>query len=251
MSEATTTTWKDHFSHASDQYRRWRPGYPDELFAWLATQTPATDLAWDCATGNGQAARAIAGHFARVVATDASAQQISEAEPHPHVEYRVAPAENSPLGDHTADLVTVAQALHWFDIDRFHSEVRRVLRPSGVVAEWGYQHAEIAPDIDRVMKRFAGRTVGPYWPPERALIDDAYVGIPFPFERIEAPGFAMTASWDLDRYLAYIGTWSAVAGYRRELNEDPMPALRGELTPLWGEGERLVSWPLQLRVGRP
>ena len=242
--------WKDHFSHASGDYRRWRPGYPRELFAWLAWQSPAKDLAWDCATGSGQAAGELSAFFARVVATDASASQIAEAEPHERVEYAVAPAERSPLADAAADLVTVAQALHWFDIERFHAEARRVLKPRGIIAEWGYQLAEITPEIDERVRWFAGVTVGPYWPPERALIDAAYADIPFPFEVVAAPPFAMHASWSLEHFLAYLGTWSSVAGYRKANGTDPVPALGEELSSMWGGGARDVHWPLQLRVGR-
>jgi ubiquinone/menaquinone biosynthesis C-methylase UbiE len=246
----STAEWKDHFSHASDDYRRWRPGYPRELFDWLAAQCPATDLAWDCATGNGQAAVELARKFRRVVATDASIAQIAEAEPAGGVEYLVAPAEQSPLPDASADLVTVAQALHWFDVERFHAEVRRVLRPGGILAEWGYGLAYIAPPIDVLVLEFSAVTVGPFWPPERALVESAYSTVPFPFPRLETPEFAMTASWSLDRFLAYIGTWSSVAGYRRAHGSDPVPALGRAIEPLWGDGERDVRWPLLLRVGR-
>jgi ubiquinone/menaquinone biosynthesis C-methylase UbiE len=246
----TTADWKDHFSHASDDYRRWRPGYPPELFSWLASQCEATDLAWDCATGNGQAAARLAEEFRRVVATDASTAQIAEAEPAERVEYLVAPAEQSPLPDASADLVTVAQALHWFDVELFHAEVRRVLKPGGIVAEWGYGLAYTAPPIDAVVLEFSAVTVGPYWPPERALVESAYSTVPFPFERIAAPDFAMKACWSLERFVAYIGTWSSVAGYRRAHGSDPIPVLRDALAPLWGEGERDIHWPLLLRVGR-
>lgn len=244
------TQWKDHFSHASDDYRRWRPGYPPALFEWLAAQSPSTALAWDCATGNGQAAVALATCFDRVVATDASAAQIAEAEPRDGVEYVVAPAEQSPLADASVDLVTVAQALHWFDVDRFHAEARRVLRPGGVIAEWGYGLAFINPDIDMPVLEFSAVTVGPYWPPERALVEAAYADLPFPFEKIETPALAMQASWELDRFVAYLGTWSSVSGYRRAVGSDPLPAIREKLAPLWGDGEREIRWPLVLRVGR-
>jgi ubiquinone/menaquinone biosynthesis C-methylase UbiE len=243
-------SWKDHFSHASDDYRRWRPRYPAELFEWLAARCPARDLAWDCATGSGQAAVELARTFRRVVATDASTAQIAEAEPASGVEYLVAPAEQSPLTDASADLVTVAQALHWFDVERFHAEVRRVLRPGGLLAEWGYGLAIIAPPIDALVLEFSAVTVGPYWPPERALVESAYSTVPFPFARLETPEFSMTASWSLDRFVSYIGTWSSVAGYRRAHGNDPVSALREALAPLWGGGERDVRWPLLLRVGR-
>jgi ubiquinone/menaquinone biosynthesis C-methylase UbiE len=246
----TEADWNDHFSHASDDYRRWRPRYPGELFSWLASLAPSKDLAWDCGTGNGQAAAALAEQFRRVVATDASAAQIAEADACDRVEFLVAPAEQSPLTDASADLVTVAQALHWFDVARFHDEVRRVLKPAGVIAEWGYGLAYIAPPIDVVVLEFAAGTVGPYWPPERALVESAYSTVPFPFERVATPEFAMTARWDLARFAAYIGTWSSVNGYRRAHGSDPVPALCQKLAPLWGDGERDVHWPLLIRVGR-
>ena len=244
------TPWKDHFSHASDDYRRWRPGYPSELFEWLTSQSPSTALAWDCATGNGQAAVALAACFGRVVATDASAAQIGEAEACERVVYRVAPAEQAPFEDASVDLVSVAQALHWFDIDRFHAEARRVLKPGGLIAEWGYGLAFVAPDIDAPVLQFSAITVGPYWPPERALVEAAYADIPFPFQRLDTPAFAMRARWDLERFIAYLGTWSSVSGYRRAHGNDPLPALREELAPLWGDIEREIRWPLVLRVGK-
>jgi SAM-dependent methyltransferase len=243
-------SWKDHFSHASDEYRRSRPRYPLELFEWLASQAPDRALAWDCGTGNGQAAVGLSCCFERVVATDASAAQIAQAEAAEGVEYRVAPAEEPPLDDASVDLVTVAQALHWFDIPRFHDGARRVLKPGGIIAEWGYGIADIDPAIDPVTQYFAAVTVGPYWPPERAMVDSSYEGVPFPFERIDAPAFAMTAEWKLDRFLAYLGTWSSVSGYRKAVGTDPLPALREELAPLWGKGERVIRWPLLLRAGR-
>jgi SAM-dependent methyltransferase len=243
-------SWKDHFSHASDDYRRWRPGYPDELFAWLASIAPSKETAWDCATGSGQAAGGLAAHFARVVATDASAAQVREAEPFDRVEYRVAPAERSPLDDRSIDLVTVAQALHWFDVDAFHAEVHRVLKPGGVIAEWGYGLALIGEGIDEAVSHFSERTVGPYWPPERVLVEEGYVSLSFPFERIDVPAFSMRARWDLARFLAYLGTWSSVHGYRRATGSDPLPVLAEELAAAWGDGEREIRWPLVLRAGR-
>src|SRR5215831_1555408 len=147
----TEPAFKDHFSAHATDYRAFRPSYPAELFTFLASAAPARDLAWDCGTGNGQAAVALAEHFARVFATDASAEQVKNAEPHPRVEYAVAPAEKCPLPDHTADLVTVAQALHWFDFDRFYAEVRRVARPGGLLAVTCYYEPSVGPGVDPVL----------------------------------------------------------------------------------------------------
>lgn len=244
--------WNDHFSTVSADYRQWRPGYPRALFDYLGSAAPDRRLACDCATGNGQAATMLGEVFARVLATDASAAQIANAEPHPRVEYRVARAESCPVGDGCADLVTAAQAVHWFDIEAFWREVRRVLRPGGVVAVWGYGLAFVGPGIDEAIAQFSVETVGPYWPPQRFIVDTAYAGISFPFEPLPAPPFSMTARWSLDHLLAYIGTWSSVEGYRQQRGEDPIPALAERLAGVWGKrnGGREISWPLILKVGR-
>jgi len=171
----------DHFSgHAAD-YAKFRPGYPEALFDWIAEQTPGHDLAWDCGCGNGQASVPLAARYRRVAATDFSAEQIAQATPHPNIDYRAAPAEASGLPDRCADLVTIAQALHWFDFDRFYAEVRRVVKPGGAVVAWTYQLLRAEPAIDAVLADFYTRTLGPHWPPERKWVDLAYRGMPFPF----------------------------------------------------------------------
>jgi len=250
--------FKDHFSSASDRYAAYRPDYPAALFAWLASLCPRPgtsaerDAAWDCATGSGQAALGLAPHFRQVVATDASAEQIRHAELHPAIDYRVAPAEASGLADHSVDLVTVAQAAHWFDLPRFYAEVTRVLKPGGVLALWGYGRMVLPGDMDAPFRHFYGETVGPYWPPERALIDDAYRSLDFPFAEIGAPAFHIEVEWSLPRLIAYLSTWSAAKRYREANGLDPLPALMAELEPMWGNRDtaRKLTWPLFLRVGR-
>lgn len=249
--------FKDHFSAASDRYAAYRPDYPAALFVWLAGLRPrsgtsaARDTAWDCATGSGQAALGLAPHFRRVIASDASAEQIRHAAPHPGIEYRVAPAEASGLADRSVDLVTVAQAAHWFDLPCFYAEVARVLKPGGVLALWGYGRMVLPGEMDAPFRRFYAETVGPYWPPERALIDDAYRSLDFPFAEVAAPAFAIEVEWTLPRLLDYLSTWSAVKRYQAEQTHDPLPALMAELLPAWGDSEtaRQLEWPLFLRVG--
>ena len=244
--------FKDHFSSASDQYAAYRPDYPAALFAWLSGLCAERGIVWDCATGSGQAAWGLLPYFRTVVATDASADQVRHAAPHPRIEYRVAPAEASGLADRSVDLVTVAQAAHWFDLPRFYAEVSRVLKPGGAIALWGYGRMVLPGDLDAPFRRFYAETVGPFWPPERALVDDAYRSLDFPLIEIRPPAFHIEVEWALPRLLDYLSTWSAVKRYRSERRDDPLPALMAALQPLWGDpGAALqLQWPLFLRVGR-
>ncbi len=245
------TGFKDHFSDASDAYRRYRPTYPKALFAWLADQAPGREHAWDCGTGSGQAALALAAHFRRVTATDASAQQIAQAPAGTDIDFRVAPAEHSGLEAESVDLVTVAQALHWFDIPAFFGEARRVLRPGGVIAAWTYQLVRVEPAVDAILTEFVEGTVGDYWPPERHLVNGGYAAIDFPFERIEPPAFDMAADWDLPTLAGYLRTLSSTKRFTAARGFDPVAALEARLAPFWTPGEtRRVTWPLPLRVGR-
>lgn len=245
-------SFQDHFSHAPAEYAAFRPRYPAALFEALAALAPGRELAWDCATGSGQAATALAERFRRVVATDASAAQVAAATPREGVEYRVAPAEASGLPDASVQLLTVAQALHWFDLDAFYREARRVLAPGGVVAAWCYGLMRVGPGVDPLLERFYSGTVGPYWPPERALIEAGYAGLPFPFEEIPLPAFRMEQELTLPGLLGYLGTWSAVRRYRQARGSDPLAPLAEELSAWWGEPERArrAEWPLSVRAGR-
>lgn len=247
------TGFKDHFSVNAGGYAAHRPHYPDALFAWLAARCPRQDLAWDCATGSGQAARGLAAHFPRVIATDASAEQIANAVPCAGVEFRVAPAEASGLDAAGVDLVTVAQAAHWFDLPRFHAEVRRVLRPGGAIALWGYERLELEPEVSRLVGHFYHRDLDGFWPPERHHVEAAYRELPFPFAEEATAEFAMTARWDLHDLLGYLSTWSAVKNYRQARGRDPIPELGERLARVWGSPDtrKDIKWPLFLRFGRP
>jgi SAM-dependent methyltransferase len=243
----------DHFSGVAGAYAEFRPRYPDALFDWLAEVAPRRDLAWDCATGNGQAAVALARLFDRVLATDASAEQVEVATPHPRVEYRVAPAEESGLTADSVDAITVAQALHWFDRPVFYEEASRVLRRDGVLAVWTYGHPRLDdPAADAVFQEFYSATVGPYWPPERALVDVGYRTIEFPFPEVDPPDLEMETLWPLAALLGYVATWSATTRFRRSRGFDPLPALGEALARVWGEPaeSRRIRWPLAIRAGR-
>jgi hypothetical protein len=209
-------------------------------------------LAWDCATGNGQAAQELARHFERVVATDASAEQIAQAAAHPSIDFRVEPAESSSLEDRSVDLLTVAQALHWFDFARFCGEAGRVAVAGGIVAVWCYGLARVDEDVDAAVGDFYEHTIGPYWPPERRMVESGYRELQFPWSEVSAPEFCIVQNWDLAGFLAYLGTWSAVRRYRADRGTDPVAALRGRLAAAWGAKalRRRISWPIALRVFR-
>lgn len=246
-------SFKDHFSGHAQAYAAFRPTYPPSLFGALAGAAPGRQLAWDVATGSGQAAVMLAGHFERVVATDASKDQVQHAPPHPRVEYRVEPAETSSLADASVELVTIAQALHWFDLERFWAEVRRVTRRGALVASWTYNLMHVdSPGADAEVLRVYRDVVGDYWPAERRFVEDGYASLSFPFEPLALGDFQMTAEWNLDELVGYVGTWSAVARYRKERGEDPLVELRARLARTWGppETKHHVAWPLALRVGR-
>lgn len=247
------TEFADHFSGAAAEYARFRPRYPAALFSYLASLVSKDGPAWDCATGSGQAAVALAGHLPRVVATDASAEQIAHAEPHPRVEYRVAPAERSGLEAASVELITVAQALHWFDLPAFYAEAARVLRPGGVIAVWCYAKM-LLPDaaLQHTLDRFYSETVGPYWPAERRLVEEGYGSLDFPFIELSAPPFAMEMWTSMEGLLGYVGTWSATQRCVQATGRDPLPELGREVAIHWGDpqAQRAVRWPLSLRVGR-
>jgi SAM-dependent methyltransferase len=243
--------FKDHFSGHAGSYARYRPDYPSELFEYLATLTPRHEVALDCATGSGQAAIGLAKHFDRVVAADGSVAQLRNAQAHPHVVYLANLAEQPALKDGSVDLAAAAQAAHWFDHARFHPQMRRVLRADGVLALWTYGLAFVAPSIDAVVRHFYDVVVGPYWPPERRHVENAYRDLPFPWRELPAPQFQLQLEWDLDDFIGYVGTWSATQRYTKVSGADPLPTLRAEIAPLWGSGNRPVIWPLHLKVGRP
>ena len=221
----STMKFKDHFSaHAAD-YAQFRPHYPSALFEYLSSLAPNRELAWDCATGNGQAAVELGKFFHRVIATDASEKQITNATKHPHLEYRTASAEASGLETHSVALITVAQALHWFDLAKFFAEAERVLQRRGVLAVWTYNLFRVTPAIDELVENFYRETVGPFWDFERTLVETGYRTVDFPFAKIDPPDFQMTADWSLERALGYLRTWSATKAFIKERGFDPVDSL--------------------------
>lgn len=246
-----TSSFKDHFSESSDRYARYRPTYPAELLSYLASVAPSTARAWDCATGNGQVAIALAAHFDSVVATDASAEQLAASQAHARVEYATARAEVSGLESGSVDLVTVAQAYHWFDAPQFHAEAQRVLRPDGVLAVWCYQACQVNSDIEAAVEYLYTDLIGPFWPPERVMIEDGYRQVVLPGESLPAPAFEMSLDWTASDMLGYLRTWSASRRYQAEHGDDPVAKIETRLREAWGEGVRTVRWPLHLKISRP
>ena len=244
--------FKDHFSGFSSDYHSYRPRYPDALFSWLASICTRHERAWDCATGTGQAAIGLVDHFAEIVATDASETQIANAERREGVRFLQASAEESGIETGSVDLVTVAQAIHWFDPELFCIEVDRVLRKGGVIAAWSYGLLRITPEIEGVVNHLYGPILDRFWPPERKLIEEGYRDIEFPYKKIDAPEFSMTSSWNLADLTGYLNTWSAVKRYIQQRKNNPVELVFDDLSAAWGEPEKTyqVGWPMTVLAWR-
>jgi SAM-dependent methyltransferase len=240
----------DHFSGISAGYAAFRPRYPRALFEFLATVPERRRRAWDCGAGTGQATSDLAEWFDEVIATDVSAEQIAQAPAHPGISWRAEAAESTSIESGTIDLVTVAQALHWFDHERFYAEVRRVSAPGGAIAAWMYGGARMDGEAGSLLRQFATGTVGGYWPPERRFVDDAYASIPFPFHRIQVPGLCLEETWTREQLVGYARTWSSTTRYAAANGVDPVIELDRELARVWRDGEaRRVEWPLTVLAG--
>jgi len=243
----------DHFGKIAASYAEHRPSYPAGLFQWLAEECVSHDMAWDCGAGNGQASIALANHFEKVIATDLSDSQIANAKTHARVEYRVATAEASGLPSSCADIVTIAQALHWFDLEKFYSEVRRVLKPDGLIAAWSYGMIVVTNDATNdCLQHFYRHVIGPYWPPERHHVETGYRDLAFPFERIKTPNLTMNVEWTLNQLLGYLRSWSASARYHSATGIDAVNELSNELITTLPTSEEFieVQWPLSILAGR-
>jgi len=245
-----TSEFKDHFSIASDDYDRYRPCYPEALFNYLASESKNLGRAWDCATGTGQSAVNLALYFREVIATDASEAQIKNTVATGGVAYKVALAESTDIEANSIDLITVAQALHWFNIGAFADEVIRVLKPDGMLAVWTYSFLNVNSAIDEIVNDFYGRVLEPYWPDERKMVEAGYKDIHFPLEEKQTPGFKMQQDWNLQQLIGYLSTWSAVKRYHKEMGKNPIEKLQQKLTPLWGQTEnyKTIEWPLTVRL---
>ena len=252
MSNITIGNVKDHFSNHASLYAITRPDYPEQLFRELAGMAPRRARAWDCATGNGQAAVSLTRYFDFVIATDASTQQIAQASRSDRICYHVATAERSAIAGASVDLVVVAQALHWFDLPAFVSEARRVMREDGVLAVWCYRWIQVCPELDDLLQHFRQQTVGPYWPPERRHVDAGYRTLELPLIEQPLPSMFIEKEWGLSMLTQYLRSWSATQRYMQQHGEDPVAAIEAALHRAWGsESERRrVRWPLVVRAGK-
>jgi ubiquinone/menaquinone biosynthesis C-methylase UbiE len=242
--------FQNHFGPQASKYVAARPHYPRALFHYLAVAAGGTELAWDCATGNGQAAVGLAERFARVLATDASAEMIAQAEPHPRVTYRVGKYETGLPGG-SANLVTVAQALHWLEIAPFVAEAQRVLVSGGLFAAWCYQLCRIEPRIDEVVRLFYEVTLGGFWSIERRHVENGYRSIALPLEEVAPPPIEMAEEWTMPQFVSFVRTWSAATKCVAARGEEPLRAFEGALKERWGMPmlRRQVRWPLCFRIG--
>lgn len=244
--------FEDYFSGHSDTYARYRPRYPSELFAYLASITPDHALAWDCATGNGQAALELTQFFQHVIATDASAEQLAHAFVHDQIEYRQEVAEETDLDSGSIDLVTVAVAVHWFDQAHFHEEVKRVLKPGGVLAVWTYYAPIITPELDKLLDHLNNQILKAYWPDKIHYLREGYRTLSFPFQELQPPSFETQAEWSLEELAGFVSSWSASQNYKARQGHHAIEEIWAELQDAWGppRRKRLVRWPLHLRVGK-
>jgi SAM-dependent methyltransferase len=240
------------FATEAAQYAHLRPTYPDELFNFLSTTVASREVAWDCATGNGQAATHLASYFGRVIATDESAEMIAQAPRNPNIEYRVAEAEDSGIEAHSVDLVTVASAIHWFDLSKFYSEIHRVVKSGGIIAVWTYYTPVFGNDIDAIIRRLAHDVLKDYWDERLHYVVDEFHDLPFPFEPVEAPSFQTEMSWNMEDFLGYFETWSSSVKYRQDKDTPPTNLIKSDLARAWGDPKQKqdLHFPLYMRLGR-
>lgn len=240
---------KDNFSKQANEYSKFRPSYPPEMIEYITSFVKTKSTALDVATGNGQVAVQLANYFDTVYATDMSAKQLANAVKADNVVYKEEPAEKTAFDDKQFDLITVAQAIHWFDFDAFYKEVYRILKPNGVFAVMGYGLFRTSPDSHKILSHFYHNIIGPYWDDERRYLDEEYKTIPFDFEEIEVKQFQNELTWTIDQLTGYLETWSAVQHYIKKNNENPVDIIRDELKQSWEQGDKKITFPLLLRIG--
>jgi SAM-dependent methyltransferase len=244
--------FEDHFSELAETYSKYRPTYPGKLFEYLSGICKQHQQAWDCGTGNGQAARSLADYFNQVVATDASKEQLEQASNHPKIIFKNEPAEKVSLEDSSTDLVTAATAVHWFNFEKFYTEVKRVLKPGGVIAVWGYHLFSISADIDKLLYKYYSEILKDYWPEQFHYVDTRYADLPFPFDGLIPPKFEMITDWDFNQVAGFLDSWSGTKIYLQKNGHHPLKEIWDDLKKEWGDEKmkRKINWPLHIRVGK-
>lgn len=239
------------FSLESDQYARFRPTYPTELINLIVSLAPQKFIAWDVACGNGQLTIELSNHFETVIATDVSEEQITMAPQKRNINYRVEPSENTSIEQSSIDLITVSQAIHWFEFDQFYNQVRKVIKPNGILALIAYILPTITPEIDAVIQEFYNGTLNGYWDERRKFIEEEYTTIPFPFEEVKLPSYYIEQQWKREDLIGYLSTWSAVKKYKQITSTDPIAIVAEIINSLWGENEIIeVRTPLITKIAR-
>ncbi|MUP45812.1 class I SAM-dependent methyltransferase [Gramella sp. BOM4] len=240
---------KDNFSENPGNYLKFRPDYPEEIFQFIKSKLKNSNRAWDVGTGNGQVAKSISDYFKIIEATDISDEQLKYSFKHPNIHYSAQVAEKVDFPDDSFDFIISGQAVHWFDFDKFYSEVKRCLKPDGLIAILGYGLFRSTHDVNKVIDRFYTDIIGPYWDEERKYLDDNYSSIPFPFEEIQTPDFEQNYTWSFEHVLGYLRTWSAVKHYREKHHSDPVKLVERELKQAFGDLNK-VSFPILFRMGK-
>ncbi len=243
--------FKDYFSTQSDIYKAYRPSYPKGLFTYLSSIVENRQLAWDVATGNGQAAIGLSPHFEHIYATDASANQVNKASTVSNIEYKIEKAEDCSLPDQSVDLITVAQAIHWFDFEAFYSRARKAIKPQGILAIWCYGLIRFENEaLDQLIADFYHRIVGDYWPQERAHVDAKYKTIPFPVKEIsDIPHFEIRLAYSRGALINYLSTWSGVKNYINTNGLNPLTKLDAQIAQL-DMKEFKAFFPVHIRIGQ-
>lgn len=249
---SNATPARNWFEQGGRAYARFRPEYPPQLAAFLASSAPDNRLAVDVGCGNGQLTQLLAPHFGAVVGLDPSADQIANIVPNERITYQCAAAEQLPLADNTASLITAAQAAHWFNLPAFYQEVRRIAAPACVLALISYGVLDLEPALNERFQKFYRDEIGPYWPPERKLVDTGYATIDFPFEELATPHLEIKVNWHLSEFLGYLLTWSAVRSAREAGREEVLLSFANDISEAWGDGDsrRAIAWPINMRLGR-
>lgn len=244
--------FNDHFSELAKTYSKYRPTYPAELFEYLSSCCKEHNQAWDCGTGNGQAAISLTEYFDKVYATDASKEQLEQAPSHPKIIFRNEPAEKVSLSKSSTDLVTVAAAVHWFDFEKFYAEVKRVLKPGGIIAVWGYHLFNITPAIDKLLNKYYSVILKDYWPDRFHFVDTRYADLPFPFTELIPPKFEMITDWNFNQVIGFLDSWSGTKIYLQKNGVHPLDEIWNDLKKEWGDVNlrRKINWPLHIKVGK-